>query len=64
MAENLIKWIEPIRARRLDYEQHPARVLEILDAGSTRARESAKQTMRRVRESVLHWPPQHGEISG
>ena len=64
MAENLIKWIEPIRARRLDYEQHPARVLEILDAGSTKARESAKQTMRRVRESVLHWPPKHGEISG
>ena len=64
MAENLIKWIEPIRARRLDYEQHPARVLEILDAGSTRARESAKQTIRRVRESVLHWPPKHGEISG
>jgi len=23
MAENMIKWIEPVRARRLDYEAHP-----------------------------------------
>ncbi len=56
MAENLIRWIEPVRARRLDYEQHPKRVLEILDAGSAKARDSAQQTMRRVRESIFHWP--------
>lgn len=55
MAENLIKWIQPIRARRLDYEQHPKRVLEILDNGSQKARQSAKQTMARVRESILGW---------
>jgi len=55
MADNLIKWITPIRARRLDYEQHPKRVLEILDAGSSKAQESAKRTMQRVRESVLGW---------
>jgi tryptophanyl-tRNA synthetase len=55
MADNLIKWIEPIRARRLDYEQHPKRVLEILDAGSVNARKSAQQTMSRVRESIFGW---------
>ena len=53
VADNLIKWIEPIRERRLTYEQNSKRVLEILDAGSSKARESAKQTMARVREAVL-----------
>jgi len=56
MAENLIKWIEPVRARRLDYEQHPKRVLEILDSGSAKARQSAQQTMSRVRDAIFHWP--------
>jgi tryptophanyl-tRNA synthetase len=55
MADNLIQWITPIRARRLDYEQHPKRVLEILDAGSVNARKSAQQTMSRVRESIFGW---------
>ncbi len=41
MADNLIKWIAPVRARRQEYEAHPARVLEILDAGSKRARKTA-----------------------
>jgi tryptophanyl-tRNA synthetase len=55
MAENLIKWIAPVRERRLHYEQNPKQALEVLDAGSAKARESAKQTMERVRESVFHW---------
>lgn len=63
MAENLIKWIEPIRARRLDYEQNPKRVLEILDAGSAKARESAKRTMSQVRESVFHWTSKRASLS-
>jgi tryptophanyl-tRNA synthetase len=62
MAENLIKWIEPIRERRLDYEQRPKRVLEILDAGSGKARDSAKQTMSRVREAVFHWPEKRASL--
>jgi tryptophanyl-tRNA synthetase len=64
MAENLIKWIEPIRARRQDYEQHPKKVLEILDAGSETARKSAKQTIQQVRESIFHWPQKRREILG
>jgi len=55
MADNLIKWIEPVRERRVKYEQNPKSVLEILDSGSAKARESAKQTMSRVREAVFHW---------
>ncbi len=34
MADHLITWIEPVRARRVEYEQNPKRVLEILDHGS------------------------------
>jgi tryptophanyl-tRNA synthetase len=63
MAENLIKWIEPVRARRLDYEAHPKKALEILDGGSKKARESAKQTMQRVRDAIFNWPRKRSEIS-
>jgi len=62
MADNLIQWITPVRERRLDYEQRPKRVLDILDAGSSKARESAKQTMARVRDSILHWPSKRSSL--
>jgi tryptophanyl-tRNA synthetase len=64
MADNLIKWIEPVRRRRQDYEQQPQQVLEYLDTGSKRARMVAQQTMDRVREAVFHWNEKRGEISG
>jgi tryptophanyl-tRNA synthetase len=63
MADNLIRWIEPVRERRLTYEQNPKRVVEILDAGSTKARQSAQQTMARVRESVLRWQRKRQDLS-
>jgi tryptophanyl-tRNA synthetase len=62
MAENLIKWIAPIRERRVEYEQHPARVLEIIDNGSNRARTVAQGTMHRVREAVFGWQKKRAEI--
>ena len=55
MADHLIKWIEPVRQRREDYQQQPQHVLDILDTGSTRARMVAQQTMDRVREAVFGW---------
>lgn len=64
MAENLIKWITPVREKRLDYEHHPKKALEILDQGSAKARESAKQTMQRVRDAIFNWPRKRNEISG
>jgi len=54
MADNLIKWIEPVRARRLNYEQNPKRVLEILHHGSAQAKLEAKKTMERVRSAVFN----------
>jgi len=62
MADNLIKWIEPVRARRLDYEQHPRKALQVLDEGSAKAREHAKVTMERVRDSVFHWPAKRASL--
>ena len=64
MAENLIKWIEPVRQRRLDFERDPRQVLEYLDTGSKRARMVAQQTMDRVREAVFHWNEKRNEITG
>jgi tryptophanyl-tRNA synthetase len=62
MADNLIKWITPIRERRLHWESNRKGVLQILDEGSARARESAKQTMARVRESVLGWQSKRRQL--
>jgi len=62
MADNLIKWIQPMRQRRQDYEQQPQQVLEYLDTGSKRARMVAQQTMDRVREAVFHWDGKRAEI--
>jgi len=62
MAENLIKWIAPMRERRVEYERNPGRVLEIIDNGSHRARAVAQGTMQRVREAVFGWQRKRGEV--
>jgi tryptophanyl-tRNA synthetase len=62
MADHLIEWIAPVRERRVDYEKHPGRVLELLDEGSKKARKVAKGTMERVREAVFGWEKKREEI--
>jgi tryptophanyl-tRNA synthetase len=62
MATNLIKWIAPVRERRVNYEQNPKRVLEILDEGSKNARKVAQGTMERVREAVFGWVKKRKEV--
>lgn len=64
MAENLIKWITPVRERRVNYEKNPKRVLELLDEGSKKARVVAQSTLERVREAVFHWKDKRREIGG
>jgi len=75
MADNLIKWIEPKRARRREYEEQPDRVAELLLRGTTRARKTVRYTMKGVREAVFgakernrarlswsdRWPPKAGD---
>jgi tryptophanyl-tRNA synthetase len=63
MADHLIQWIAPVRERRVEYEKHPRRVLEILDAGSCNARGFAQQTMARVREAVFGWSKKRSEAT-
>ena len=55
MADNLVKWIEPIQTRRREFEAHPQQVWDILDAGSDQARKAAKRTMKRVRNAIFKW---------
>ena len=62
MADGLIQWIAPIRERRVEYEKHPQRVLEVIDVGSTKARGVARVTMERVREAVFGWQKKRTEI--
>jgi tryptophanyl-tRNA synthetase len=64
MADNLIAWITPIRERRQQYEKNPGEVLKILDAGSTKARVVAQETMARVREAVFGWDKKRAEVLG
>lgn len=53
MAENLVKWIAPIRARREEYAAHPGQVRRILAEGADRASEVARKTMSRARGAVF-----------
>jgi tryptophanyl-tRNA synthetase len=63
MAENLIKWIAPVRERRVKWENDPKGVLEILDEGSKKARVVAQGTMERVREAVFGWGKKKRELA-
>jgi tryptophanyl-tRNA synthetase len=63
MADNLIKWIEPVRAKREEYAAHPDKVLRILDEGSEKAGEVARKTMSRVREAVFNWKEKRAEVA-
>jgi tryptophanyl-tRNA synthetase len=64
MADHLVDWIAPVRERRVEYEKHPARVVEIIEQGSQRARSVAQVTMQRVREAVLGWQKKRAAIKG
>jgi len=64
MATNLIRWIAPVRERRVKYEKNPKQVLEILDEGSKKARVVAQGTMERVREAVFGWDKKRKEVGG
>jgi tryptophanyl-tRNA synthetase len=55
MGENLIKWIEPIQARRKGFESDPQKVWDTLDAGNKKAHAEARRTMKRVRNAIFKW---------
>jgi tryptophanyl-tRNA synthetase len=55
LSENLVTWIEPVQARRKEFEANPRQVWDILDAGSKKAQKAAKKTMKRVRNAIFKW---------
>ena len=63
MADNLVKWIEPIQARRRELEARPDEVWSILDAGSKKAQKVARRTMKRVRNAIFKWDEARKERS-
>ena len=62
MAENLIKWITPVRERRVKWENDPKGVVDMIHEGSKKARVEAKKTMERVREAVFGWEKKREEL--
>jgi len=52
LADGAIAYFAPLRERRAEYESHPNRVAEIVDAGCARARAVAAETLARVRDAM------------
>lgn len=52
LIKNMMKFLEPMQERRHYYEEHPELVDEILKNGTNKAREKAKETMRKVKSSM------------
>jgi tryptophanyl-tRNA synthetase len=51
-ADSLVQILEPMQERRKKYEENPRLAWDILEAGNSRARQSADATMNEVREAM------------
>ncbi len=52
LAKNIIEELKPIREKRKYYEERPELLEEILKDGTKKAREIAKETMRKVKRAM------------
>ena len=52
LIESINKVLEPIRDKRKHYEENPKEVMDILIAGSNKARVVAKETIEKVKKSM------------
>ncbi len=52
LISNIIKFLEPIRERRKYYEDNPNEVRKILDEGTKKAQETAKETLKNVKKAM------------
>ena len=52
LAKNISNTLQPIREKRAYYEAHPEEVDKILIEGTAKARETAKQTMKKVKKAM------------
>ncbi|MCA9816260.1 MAG: tryptophan--tRNA ligase [Cyanobacteriota/Melainabacteria group bacterium] len=60
LADHINDYFRPVRERRRELAEDPRRVMEILEAGNLKARETAKQTLSDVREimGLTNWKRQ------
>jgi tryptophanyl-tRNA synthetase len=49
LLEVILEFLEPIQKRRAEYEKDPQAVMDILEAGTAKANETASQTLSEVR---------------
>ena len=52
LAKNINSTIEPIRTKRAYYEEHPEIVDKVLQEGTKKAQEVARQTMKKVKQAM------------
>lgn len=52
LAQNIIEYLKPIREKRAYYEAHPELVNKFLKEGTEKARKTAKETMKKVKEAM------------
>ena len=53
LAKNISDELKPIREKRAYYEAHPEIVDKILKEGTEKARKTAKETMRKIKDAMM-----------
>ena len=53
LANNVIEFLRPMREKRAYYEAHPEEVDKILKEGTEKARQTAKETMKKVKKAMM-----------
>ncbi len=53
LANNVIEFLRPMREKRAYYEAHPEEVDRILKEGTEKARQTAKETMKKVKKAMM-----------
>lgn len=52
LAKNIIEELRPIREKRKYYEEHPEIVDKVLSEGTKKAQQTAKETMKKVKQAM------------
>jgi tryptophanyl-tRNA synthetase len=52
LIRNMLTDLQPLHEKRAYYDAHPDEAMQVLTAGSERARRVAQETMQQVREAV------------
>ena len=52
LAQNVNNFLDPIRQKRKYYEEHPELVEKILKEGTLKTRQTAKETMQKVKKAM------------